>query len=77
MNSIAHTLVDNHPVYYPWSVIASMAVHDLYGDHKSNWQLVLDVLSWIFWSNATILLNKWIINSTDFRMLTVPTSHVC
>ncbi|KAH1431005.1 hypothetical protein KXX32_003516 [Aspergillus fumigatus] len=44
-----------------------MAVHDLYGDNKSNWQLVLDVLSWIFWSNATILLNKWIINSTDFH----------
>jgi hypothetical protein len=54
-----------------------MAVHDFYGDNKSNWHLALDVLSWIFWSNATILLNKWIINSTAFRMLTLPTFDVC
>ncbi|KAF4236401.1 hypothetical protein CNMCM6457_002383 [Aspergillus fumigatiaffinis] len=42
-------------------------IHDFYGDNKSNWHLALDVLSWIFWSNATILLNKWIINSTAFH----------
>ncbi|EAW13767.1 uncharacterized protein ACLA_044870 [Aspergillus clavatus NRRL 1] len=46
-----------------------MAVHDLYGDRKPDWHIVLDVLSWIFWSNATILLNKWIINSADFPII--------
>ncbi|KAL4903928.1 triose-phosphate transporter family-domain-containing protein [Aspergillus multicolor] len=31
------------------------------------WGVVLCMLNWIFWSNLTILFNKWILESTPFR----------
>ncbi|KAL5047633.1 triose-phosphate transporter family-domain-containing protein [Aspergillus fruticulosus] len=31
------------------------------------WSIVLCTVNWIFWSNLTILFNKWILESTPFR----------
>ncbi|KAL4964894.1 triose-phosphate transporter family-domain-containing protein [Aspergillus stella-maris] len=34
---------------------------------KGVWGIVFCTLNWIFWSNLTILFNKWILESTPFR----------
>ncbi|RAK72498.1 TPT-domain-containing protein [Aspergillus fijiensis CBS 313.89] len=34
---------------------------------KPIWPVVLGVLAWVFWSNLTILFNKWLIESTEFH----------
>ncbi|KAL2813228.1 hypothetical protein BJX63DRAFT_432043 [Aspergillus granulosus] len=34
---------------------------------KQSWNIVLCTLNWIFWSNLTILFNKWILESTPFK----------
>ncbi|THC95345.1 hypothetical protein EYZ11_005159 [Aspergillus tanneri] len=31
------------------------------------WNITLGMLSWVFWSNLTILFNKWVISSTEFH----------
>ncbi|KAL5333376.1 hypothetical protein BJX70DRAFT_403664, partial [Aspergillus crustosus] len=31
------------------------------------WNIIFYTLNWIFWSNLTILFNKWILESTPFR----------
>ncbi|OJJ68471.1 hypothetical protein ASPBRDRAFT_57853 [Aspergillus brasiliensis CBS 101740] len=35
----------------------------------SVWPVVLGILSWVFWSNLTILFNKWVIESTEFPII--------
>ncbi|KAL4806183.1 triose-phosphate transporter family-domain-containing protein [Aspergillus unguis] len=34
---------------------------------QTQWSVVLCTLNWIFWSNLTILFNKWILESTPFH----------
>ncbi|KAL3452903.1 triose-phosphate transporter family-domain-containing protein [Aspergillus insuetus] len=34
---------------------------------KQSWNIVLCTLNWIFWSNLTILFNKWILEYTPFK----------
>ncbi|PYH86094.1 integral membrane protein [Aspergillus uvarum CBS 121591] len=36
---------------------------------KPIWPVVLGVLAWVFWSNLTILFNKWLIESTEFPII--------
>ncbi|KAL2844767.1 triose-phosphate transporter family-domain-containing protein [Aspergillus pseudoustus] len=35
--------------------------------NKQSWNIVLCTVNWIFWSNLTILFNKWIIEYTPFK----------
>ncbi|KAB8067950.1 integral membrane protein [Aspergillus leporis] len=44
-----------------------MAYQELNGSKKPTWNITLDILSWVFWSNLTVLFNKWILDSTEFR----------
>ncbi|CEL04719.1 hypothetical protein ASPCAL05844 [Aspergillus calidoustus] len=34
---------------------------------RQTWNIVLCTLNWIFWSNLTILFNKWILEYTPFK----------
>ncbi|KAL3482849.1 triose-phosphate transporter family-domain-containing protein [Aspergillus germanicus] len=34
---------------------------------RQSWNIVLCTLNWIFWSNLTILFNKWILEYTPFK----------
>ncbi|PLB52518.1 TPT-domain-containing protein [Aspergillus steynii IBT 23096] len=36
---------------------------------NDGWSVVLGMLSWVFWSNLTILFNKWVISSTEFPVI--------
>ncbi|KAL2787366.1 nucleotide-diphospho-sugar transferase [Aspergillus keveii] len=36
---------------------------------RQSWNIVLCTLNWIFWSNLTILFNKWILEYTPFTIL--------
>ncbi|KAI2822739.1 hypothetical protein CBS147343_9975 [Aspergillus niger] len=44
-----------------------MTILDLPAKEASVWPVTLGILSWVFWSNLTILFNKWVIESTEFR----------
>ncbi|PYH29593.1 SDR family oxidoreductase [Aspergillus neoniger CBS 115656] len=44
-----------------------MAILDIPPKEASVWPVTLGILSWVFWSNLTILFNKWVIESTEFR----------
>ncbi|RAK90626.1 integral membrane protein [Aspergillus costaricaensis CBS 115574] len=44
-----------------------MAILDIPPKEASVWPITLGILSWVFWSNLTILFNKWVIESTEFR----------
>ncbi|OGM47996.1 integral membrane protein [Aspergillus bombycis] len=44
-----------------------MTYQELNGGKKPTWNITLDILSWVFWSNLTVLFNKWILDSTEFR----------
>ncbi|RAL03108.1 uncharacterized protein BO80DRAFT_462857 [Aspergillus ibericus CBS 121593] len=44
-----------------------MTILDLPPKEASVWPVTLGILSWVFWSNLTILFNKWVIESTEFR----------
>nr|XP_001390181.2 hypothetical protein ANI_1_1206034 [Aspergillus niger CBS 513.88] len=43
------------------------SVESLTGPGALVWPVTLGILSWVFWSNLTILFNKWVIESTEFR----------
>ncbi|KAE8154337.1 triose-phosphate transporter family-domain-containing protein [Aspergillus avenaceus] len=44
-----------------------MTYSELETGKKPTWNITLDILSWVFWSNLTVLFNKWILDSTEFR----------
>lgn len=44
-----------------------MVYHELDAGKKPTWNITVDILSWVFWSNLTVLFNKWILDSTEFR----------
>ncbi|PYH66016.1 SDR family oxidoreductase [Aspergillus vadensis CBS 113365] len=44
-----------------------MTILDIPPKEASVWPVTLGILSWVFWSNLTILFNKWVIESTEFR----------
>ncbi|KAF9887696.1 hypothetical protein FE257_009649 [Aspergillus nanangensis] len=37
------------------------------GKQESPWSIAFYIGSWVFWSNATILYNKWLLESTPFK----------
>ncbi|KKK23886.1 hypothetical protein ARAM_007226 [Aspergillus rambellii] len=41
---------------------------------RAAWKIIFLTLSWIVWSNLTILFNKWILESTGFRYPIILTS---
>ncbi|RDH27091.1 integral membrane protein [Aspergillus welwitschiae] len=46
-----------------------MTILDLPAKEASVWPVTLGILSWVFWSNLTILFNKWVIESTEFPII--------